>query len=231
MACSRGAASPDTHTQRRLFAASAGYCENPGCSNSIFMDAAGEPVLIAEMAHVFAANDTGPRAAPGLSKEERGAFENLIMLCANCHTMVDKAPDAYPVKVMLGWKREHANKLLSLFGAVKFSARSEARDAVEPLLTENHMIFKRYGPHIEAAINPESGAAEQWKRKMLTRILPNSRKMLAILDANRSLLNRDEKSCLEEFRQHVDDLEAFHIEGSREDASRFPQGFAEILEG
>lgn len=229
MACSRGAASPDANTQRRLFAASAGYCQNPGCANPIFMDAGGEPVLIAEMAHVFAANDTGPRAAPDLSKEERGAFENLIMLCANCHTMVDKAPDAYPVEAMLRWKREHADKVLSLFGAVKFARREDVREVVEPLLLENQSIFKHFGPHIADAINPESGAAEKWKRKMLTRILPNSKRMLAILGANRHLLNFDEKSCLEEFRQHIDDLEAFHIEGRREDATRFPEGFSEIL--
>jgi hypothetical protein len=230
MACSRGAASPDAHTQRRLFAASAGYCQNPGCSNALFVDAAGESIHIAEMAHVCAANDGGPRSKPDLSKEERGAFENLVMLCANCHTMVDKAPDAFPDKMMLSWKREHANKLQGLFGAMKFGNRSGARQIVGPLLSENHAIFKQYGPHIEAACNPESGAAERWKRKMLTRILPNNRRMLAILDANRHLLSRGEQVTVEQFRQHIDDLEAFHIEGNREDASLFPAELPKILE-
>ncbi|AJE21183.1 HNH endonuclease family protein [Azotobacter chroococcum NCIMB 8003] len=182
------------------------------------------------MAHVFAANDSGPRAKSDLSKKERGSFENLIMLCANCHTMVDKAPDAFPVKMMLSWKREHANKLQGLFGAVRLGDRASARQVVEPLLAENHAIFKQYGPHIDAARNPESGAAEQWRRKMLTRILPNSRRMLAILDANRHLLGGNERATLEQFRQHIDDLEAFHIEGNREDASRFPGELPKILE-
>lgn len=230
MACSRGAASPDTHTQRRLFAASAGYCQNPRCFNALFIDAEGKSIHVAEMAHVFAANDGGPRANPALTEEERGAFENLIMLCANCHTMVDKAPHAFPDQMILGWKREHANKLNGLFGAVTYDNRAVARRAVEPLLAENYAIFERYGPHIEAARNPESGAAEQWKRKMVTRILPNSRRTLAVLDANRHLLNGDEKVTLEQFRQHIDDLEAFHIEGSKEDASRFPGGLPKILE-
>lgn len=229
MACSRGAASPDAHTQRRLFAASAGYCQNPGCSNELFVDASGKSIHIAEMAHVFAANDGGPRANVALTEEERGAFENLVMLCANCHTMVDKAPQAFPDTVMLRWKREHANKLQALFGAVKFDSRLTARQAIEPLLAENHTIFTQYGPHIEAAFNPESGAAEQWKRKMLTRILPNNRKMLAILDANRDHLGANEKATLEQFRQHINDLEAFHVEGSREDASRFPICLSEVL--
>lgn len=231
MACSRGAASPDLHTQRRLFAASAGYCQNPYCANELFIDAAGKSIHIAEMAHVFAANDGGPRANTHLSAEERGAFENLVMLCANCHTKVDKAPQAFPDAMMLGWKREHAHKLRQLFGAVKFDIREDARQVIEPLLAQNHAIFEQYGPHIEAALNPESGAAEQWKRKMLTRILPNSRRMLALLDANRHLLESGEKAILEQFRQHVDDLEAFHIEGVHEDASRFPADLQQILEG
>lgn len=230
MACSRGAASPDAHTQRRLFAASAGYCQNPSCANELFVDAAGESFHIAEMAHVFAANDGGPRAKPDLSVAERGAFENLVVLCANCHTMVDKAPDAFPDKMMLGWKREHATKLQGLFGAVQFGDRVAARQVVEPLLAQNLVIFQQYGPHIEAARNPESGAAEQWKRKMLTRILPNNRRVLAFLDANRHLLKDDEKLTVEQFRQHIDDLEAVHIEGNRHNASRFPGDLSKILE-
>jgi len=230
MACSRGAASPDAHTQRRLFAASAGYCQNPSCLKELFVDAAGESVHVAEMAHVFAANDGGPRGNPNLSVEERGAFENLVVLCANCHTMVDKAPDAFPDTMMLEWKREHANKLQGLFGAVKFGDRADARQVVEPLLAQNLVIFQQYGPHIEAARNPESGAAERWKRKMISCILPNNRRLLAVLDANRHLLNDNEKSTLELFRQHVDDLEAFHIEDNRQDASRFPEDLSTILE-
>lgn len=189
MACSRGAAAPDAHTQRRLFAASAGYCQNPRCSSELFIEASGKSIHIAEMAHVFAATDGGPRTKLELSKEERGAFENLVMLCANCHTMVDKAPEAFPDSMMLSWKREHANKLKELFGAVKFGDRAGARRAVEPILAENYAIFTHYGPHIDAAYNPESGSAEQWKRKMITRILPNSRRILAIIDVNRLLKN------------------------------------------
>lgn len=229
MACSRGAAAPDLITQKRLFAASAGYCQNPACGRELFIDADGKAIHVAEMAHVFAASDAGPRANPGLTEADRGDFENLIVLCANCHTVVDKAPDAFPDAMMFAWKRGHAAKLAAIFGITVLGDRADARAVVEPLLAENRAIFERYGPHIEAARNPESGAAERWKRKMLVRIIPNSRRVLALLDANRQLLERDELSTLELFRQHIDDLEAFHIEGTREDGSRFPAGMAEIL--
>lgn len=230
MACSKGDALPDSQTQRRLFAASAGYCQNPSCFDELFINTSVKSIHIAEMAHVFAAKDGGPRAIPGLSKIERGDFANLIVLCANCHTKVDKAPNAFPDNLMLRWKREHANKLQGLFGAVQFGDRAEARRFVKPLLSENIAIFNHYGPHIDAASNPESGAAETWNRKMLTRILPNNRRILAILDANIKLLCEAEGATLEKFRQHIDDLEAFHIEKIREDASRFPVDLAKILE-
>lgn len=229
MACSRGAASPDTHTQRKLFAASAGYCQNPKCSRELFIDYPEKRIHIAEMAHVFAANDDGPRANLALSKEERGAFENLILLCSLCHTIVDKAPKVYPDYVILGWKRTHAEKLHSLFGVTSFEKRCDARAAIEGQLRENRQIFADYGPHIEDAKNPESGAAERWKRKILQKIIPNNRRVLAQLDANKRLLNDRELVTLEKFRQHIDDLEARHIEGYQEGASRFPGAMPDIL--
>jgi len=230
LACPRGAASPDTQTQRKLFAASAGYCQNPACERELFVDADGKSIHVAEMAHVFAASMEGPRGTGGLSKAERGSFDNLVMLCAVCHTIVDKAPHAYPDDTMLGWKRTHAEKLKKIFGVIAFESREDAREAVEPLLHQNWAIFDQYGPHIEAAENPESGAAERWKRKMLTAILPNNCRIIALLDANRKLLTQRERQTLELFRQHVDDLQAFHIEGLENDASQFPAAMTLILE-
>lgn len=229
MACSRGAASPDQHAQRRLFAASGGYCQNPECARELFIEYDKKFIHVAEMAHVFAANDFGPRADDALSKEERGAFENLILLCSLCHTKIDKAPDVYTDRIILGWKRAHADKLRSLFGVTVFAKRAEARAAVEGPLRENRHIFEEYGPHIEAAKDPESGAAERWKRKVLEKIIPNNMKVLAQLDANRHLLMGNEVSTIERFRQHVDDLQARHVHGYQEGASRFPAEMAELL--
>ncbi len=230
MGCNRGAAHPDGATQKRLFAASAGYCQNPGCSRELFLDAAGQSVHVAEMAHVFAASEGGPRADPSLSEAQRGSLGNLILLCANCHTMVDKAPDAFPDDIMLRWKREHAAKLATLFSVVEHADRATLRRAIEPLLAENRFIFERYGPHVEAARDPESGAAEQWRRKLLTRILPNNNRVLATLTANRHLLDGGERETLELLRQHIDDLEAVHVCGAKEDASRYPSGMIGMLE-
>lgn len=231
MGCARGAATPDAHTQRQLFAASGGYCQNPSCNIELFIDLPEKRFHVAEMAHVFAAMDEGPRANVKLSREERGAFDNLILLCPLCHTKIDKAPEAYPDAMVLEWKRNHASRLQSVFGVRHFDTRSAARKTIEQILAENRSIFDDYGPHIDEARNPESGAAERWARKVLTKIIPNSRKLLAQLDANTHLINSGEKTTLERFRQHVDDLEARHFHGYREGASQFPEGMNEILKG
>ncbi|MDP2131136.1 MAG: hypothetical protein U1E13_03165 [Methylophilaceae bacterium] len=186
-------------------------------------------IHIAEMAHVFAATDGGPRSNPKLSLDERGAFENLILLCVACHTIIDKAPNEYPDHLILNWKSSHAAKLIGLFGSVEYENRQNAYNAIESLMIENKSIFDGYGPRAEAAWNPESGVAERWKRKVLTKVIPNNRRILATLDVNRRLLSEAERGTVEAFRQHIDDLEARHIEGFSDGASQYPQGMTNIL--
>jgi len=107
MACSRGEAAPDSHTKLRLFADAAGHCQNPACNQPLFIDAGRKNIHIAEMAHVFAAADDGPRANAELTQAERGRYSNLILLCPTCHTIIDKAPGEYPDTVILMWKQQH----------------------------------------------------------------------------------------------------------------------------
>src|SRR5206468_788565 len=95
---------------------------------------------------------------------------------------------------------------------------------------ENRVIFREYGPDNEYRSDPESELAVVWKRKVLLRILPNNRKTLATLDANRGLLRNSVLTTLEEFRQHVDDLEARHLgEGRKGVGRRFPVNMETIL--
>lgn len=224
MTCSRGKASPDRHTQLRLFAASAGYCQRPQCRRPLFVDTGSQNVHVAEMAHIFAANDTGPRANSTLTPEQRGSFENLILLCSSCHTEIDKAPIDFPDGKVALWKDQHAAKLAAIFGAAEYASRAEIRLAIEAPLLENRAIFEAYGPNNDYRFNPESEIADAWKRKLLAQIFPNNRKILSILDANRRHLLQEELQTLESFRQHIDDLEDRHLgEGVASVGRRFPE--------
>ncbi|MBA2376825.1 MAG: hypothetical protein H0V75_11985 [Rubrobacter sp.] len=211
MACSRGKASPNRHTQLRLFASSGGFCQHPGCLRPLFLDVGTETIHIAEMAHIFAASDEGPRSTQTITEEERGRYENIVLLCPSCHTIVDKAPGAFPDQTMKQWKEQHSRRIAVTFGAVTYADRKSVSEALRPLLLENRTIFNAYGPDQEYRYDPESEKADVWRRKMLSRILPNNRKILAIIDANRVHLTGSEEQVVEEFRQHVDDLEARHV--------------------
>ena len=211
MSCPRGDAAPDQHTKLQLFAASGGYCQNPGCERRLFLDTGSKRIHIAEMAHVFAANKLVPRANTELSETERGAFENLILLCSTCHTIIDKAEQDFPDQLLATWKRDHEARLAKVFGAVHMASRSEVRSAIEPLLQENRVIFKEYNPDLAYSENPESEIAAVWQRNIRERIIPNSRRLLATLEANRDHMTDREARTLELFRQHVHDLEARHF--------------------
>jgi hypothetical protein len=229
MTCSRGKASPDKTTQLRLFADSGGYCQNPKCLESLFKTIGDKQIHIAEMAHVFSASDKGPRANQRLSEEERGAYENLILLCPTCHTIIDKAEEEYPDTIVLDWKRSHCEKIAELFRFIESPSRYLARETILPKLKENRVIFLRYGPETEGKFNPESGIPTIWCRKIRDMILPNNRYILRMLDANRKYLKDQELEILEAFRQHVDDFEAYHLGISDEHGSQFPAGMDQIL--
>lgn len=230
MSCPRGKASPNAHTKLRLFADSAGYCQNPSCLERLFVDTGEKNIHIAEMAHVFSASDGGPRSDEELTAEQRGAYENLILLCANCHTTIDKAEEDYSDQLILEWKYSHASKIANLFGVATCKNRKDARSMVEPIFQENSTIFEVYGPMGNSRFNPESDLPEIWLTKIKSRILPNNRRILAILDANREHLSTDETSILERYRQHVDDFESKHIGEYKTGGLQFPAELLRILE-
>lgn len=230
MNCSRGKASPDSITRLRLFADSGGYCQKPGCGSELFRDIEGETFHIAEMAHIISASDNGPRSDETKSLEERGDYNNLVLLCPTCHTVVDKADQYYPEVLLLEWKRNHKEKVAALFGYRALSSRTEGRSAILPFLRENKTIFDQYGPMTEGRYDPESGTPSQWLRKIRTRIIPNNRKILAICDFNATLLVESEIATLELFRQHVEDFEAKHLENFGSNGSQFPAKMNDMFE-
>lgn len=157
--CKHGRINPTGVTKNRLFADSGGYCANPDCLTEIFRDFAEDAIHIGEIAHIISAGDEGPRADTGLSDLERSRYENLILLCPTCHTIIDKADDRFPTQMILGWKRHHKEKLAAVFNIKAFDTRADARGSVAPLLRENRHVFDNYGPHTDERFNPESFAA------------------------------------------------------------------------
>ncbi len=96
-------------TLKLLWGRAAGRCAMPECRVELFAEATEyDPiVVIGEIAHVAAAADDGPRAAPELGTAQRNNYDNLILLCQNCHARIDGQTGFYTVERLKDLKQAH----------------------------------------------------------------------------------------------------------------------------
>lgn len=89
-----------------LWSRSGGLCGFPECTVICVQPANDNDrsASIGEIAHIEALSDSGPRANPSLPHQDRNLYDNLILLCANHHTLVDAQPNTYTVETLRTWK-------------------------------------------------------------------------------------------------------------------------------
>jgi hypothetical protein len=65
--------------------------------------------VISKICHIEAASEEGPRWNPSMIDDERRHFDNLILLCDECHSIIDNKDneEGYPVSLLKEWKKEH----------------------------------------------------------------------------------------------------------------------------
>jgi hypothetical protein len=79
------------NTMKRLFGISRNQCAMPDCKSPIII----EETVVGEICHIRARRKGGPRYDSSLTTVEKDDFENLILLCGTCHTLVDASPEDY----------------------------------------------------------------------------------------------------------------------------------------
>lgn len=62
---------------------------------------------IGVQAHMIARSPKGPRGDASMSAAERDNLDNHILLCPNCHAIVDKDREAWPLDKLRKQKAEH----------------------------------------------------------------------------------------------------------------------------
>jgi hypothetical protein len=60
-----------------------------------------ESYSVGEQAHIVAESEDGPRGESILSREERGSYFNLILLCPSHHREIDANEADYPVERLM----------------------------------------------------------------------------------------------------------------------------------
>lgn len=67
-----------------------------------------------EAAHIIAESPNGPRGSAAYPDSLRNSYFNLILLCPNCHTKIDKAPEDFSVATLHQFKQSHESEMARL---------------------------------------------------------------------------------------------------------------------
>lgn len=102
------------HDQVRLFlfVRAGGRCEFDGCNEYLMSHhvtlAAGN---FAQMAHIVAFREDGPRGSVDRRPSEINNVENLMLLCPACHKLIDDRPQDFTRQALQTYKRAHEARI------------------------------------------------------------------------------------------------------------------------
>ena len=74
-------------TVRRLDTLSRNECAAPDCDRKLI--ARDGETIVSKICHIEAASENGPRFNPEMDDDDRRHFNNLILLCDECHNIID----------------------------------------------------------------------------------------------------------------------------------------------
>lgn len=133
-------------TIKILFTLSSNQCAHPDCTNPVVEPKTkdSDAIVVAQIAHIYAASDDGPRGKKDLSDEDRKKPENLILLCPTHHVVVDGQHETYPATLLLEWKEKHERKYkerlggtIADLGFAELEVAAKALMTVKPVETES----------------------------------------------------------------------------------------------
>ena len=122
---------------RRLDTLSRNECAAPNCTRALI--AHDQETIISKICHIEAAKANGPRYNPNMTDDDRRHFNNLILLCDECHSIIDNKDNEsmYPVSLLREWKKEHESTTILLLNS-KGSLLKLALDAIASADFEDH---------------------------------------------------------------------------------------------
>ncbi len=97
-----------------LWGRAGGRCEFAGCNRPLWMSLVTQSeVNVAQKAHIRSFSPYGPRGRQGTSKERLNATENLMLVCHQCHTVIDGpgGEQTYPAELLVDMKKRHEDRV------------------------------------------------------------------------------------------------------------------------
>ena len=191
----------EENVKRRLYAESMGRCMNPNCCRELFCKNGD----IIEKAHIDPYCDTADNS-----------FENLVVLCPNCHKEFDKN-HAFTPEEVLSWKKIRNEEFERLFSK-QCATFEELRKEVVPLLLENQSIYENY------YLKDNRQLWDIFECK----ILANNKKLKRLFSANFNLIQYNQINAysnlfyIQKFMAHVDEFEATRLSEEKNREILFP---------
>jgi hypothetical protein len=104
-------------TRLLLFVRAGGRCEFDGCPRYLME----HPVTLtegnfAQVAHIVAFRPDGPRGRAGRRPNDIHKVENLMLLCPQCHKLIDDHSEEYTRRTLAEYKRRHEGWIKQAIG-------------------------------------------------------------------------------------------------------------------
>ena len=173
-----------TNVRRRLWAEAMGHCMNPACGKELIRNDAN----IGQMAHIIPHPEKGDVS-----------FDNLLLLCSECHKIIDDGRTDDTVARLRRWKKDRNNFICQNFSQ-QYETFDKLRETVLPILGRNYQIFRNYGP-----INQDLQNSERHNLWLIfePEIISNNAKLETLLVNNKGLIHKRYHSTVDEFVSHV----------------------------
>lgn len=95
-------------SRKLLWGRAANHCSWPECRRELSQDFVhSDAIILGQEAHIVAREEDGPRGESPLTPAQRDDYSNLILLCADDHTRIDKAPQEFSVEFLHKTKADH----------------------------------------------------------------------------------------------------------------------------
>lgn len=127
-------------------------CAFPDCRSKLTTNVTEQDgeVILGEAAHIRGVKPGSARHDSSYPANKLHSFENLIYLCPNCHTRIDKQPNSFSVDTILGWKNDHISAMSKLtekaVSEVGFSELRTVTDALISRVSTNKIDLKLIPP-------------------------------------------------------------------------------------
>nr|WP_309575261.1 HNH endonuclease [Moraxella osloensis] len=219
-----------------LWASAAGRCSFEGCNIELVQqpECNIDRHLIGEMAHIKGDKAGSLRYDPTQDDKERHGYENLILLCPTHHTMIDKKENEnyYTVDLLKQMKINHENMISKKLEKIEFESLNELKCEIAKYLLENKSYWEQYSFQSEKAKKQpyNDTVFQKWIEVRLTKIVPNNRLIVRLLEDNKELFSANDYSIVQQFLIHSESYEQW-VSGEYDYSIvvRFPKSFEELV--